>query len=136
MTSAQVNVVEMSVNFNSNSPWTTLTRTILIFTYLKHSFVHNFPFLRTTFTYLSGITTYLVAWAILGQRTGDRISAKSFMDFTVTYTQKYFIQFRLHTSAQQLNFIYYNYMYIFIQMYGAFVTEYFLTILCNKVRIG
>lgn len=42
-------------------------------------------FLRTTFTYLSGVATYLVAWSIFGGKTDDHLTEKNSMDFAVTY---------------------------------------------------
>jgi len=38
---------------------------------------------RTAFTFLSGIATYLIAWAILGQDTSNHISSETSMDFTM-----------------------------------------------------
>lgn len=38
---------------------------------------------RTTFAFLSGIVTYLVAWAIFGQDNKGDISAENSIDFTV-----------------------------------------------------
>ena len=58
------------------------TRLVLTTHYMV--FYHLF-FQRTTLTFLSGIVTYLVAWAILGQDTKDNISAESSSDFTVSY---------------------------------------------------
>ena len=40
---------------------------------------------RSAFTFLSGIVTFLVAWAILGQDSSDRFSSETSMDLTVTY---------------------------------------------------
>ncbi|CAH3147478.1 unnamed protein product, partial [Porites lobata] len=38
--------------------------------------------LRVTFTFLSGIATYLVAWVVLGQDSRDNLSTESLVDFT------------------------------------------------------
>ena len=40
---------------------------------------------RSAFTFLSGIVTFLVAWAILGQDSSDRFSSQTSMDLTVMY---------------------------------------------------
>ncbi|KAL9983319.1 hypothetical protein ACROYT_G005468 [Oculina patagonica] len=39
--------------------------------------------LRMAFTFLTGIVSYLVAWAILGQDNQDQLTSESSMDFTV-----------------------------------------------------
>ncbi|CAH3147484.1 unnamed protein product [Porites lobata] len=39
--------------------------------------------LRVTFTFLSGIATYLVAWLVLGQDPRNNLSTESLVDFTI-----------------------------------------------------
>lgn len=40
-------------------------------------------YLRMAFTFLTGIVSYLVAWAILGHDDQDQLTSESAMDFTV-----------------------------------------------------
>lgn len=40
-------------------------------------------FLRTTFSFLSGILTLVVAWAIFGQDNSEHLTAENAADFTV-----------------------------------------------------
>ena len=56
-----------------------------------------------TFTFLTGIVSYLVAWAILGQDNHDELSPESSMDFTVRNNQRYSIQ---HDTTPNTCFIY------------------------------
>lgn len=38
---------------------------------------------RTVFTFLSGVYVYVIAWALLGQDSGDSLGPKNLSDFTV-----------------------------------------------------
>ena len=47
------------------------------------SFFRFIFFKRTTFSFLSGILTLVVAWAIFGQDNSEHLTAENAMDFTV-----------------------------------------------------
>lgn len=63
---------------------TQLFKTSKIDMFQHSSFVVSFYFfLRTTFSFLSGILTLVVAWAIFGQDNSEHLTAENAADFTV-----------------------------------------------------